>query len=261
MAVYDFTDYKSFLKHSLERGTQKRFAEQLRCQPAFLSQVLRGKPHLSLEQGILATDYFRMNKSEAEFFMLALQYGRAGSERLRQFFMTRMEALRASNRRVEHKIGVHEQLDDLAKAQFYSSWKFALVHVLLSVPMQGQSEYLQERTGLTKNELQRCLEFLKGLGLISGKSGRFQPTKKRIHLHGDDPLVGIHHKNFRLLTLRSLEERKDDSLHFSSAMAISKIDAEKIRKLLLEAISDSEAILRPSPEETVRIFNLDLFEP
>jgi uncharacterized protein (TIGR02147 family) len=261
MPVFDFVDYKDYLKNSLERGKQKRFAEFLRCQPAFLSQVLRGKPHLSLEQGMLATDYFRLTEQEREYFMASLQLARAGSVRLRNFFLARMEQIKASSARVASKIGSHEMLSDQAKARFYSSWKYALIHVLLTIPSDRPVEFLQERTGLSGKEISSVLEFLHEAGLISGKSGKLSPTKKRIHLNAEDELVGTHHKNFRMLAVRELDDPKGGALHFSSAMTLSRADAERVKSVILETISQTESILRPSPEETVRVLNIDLFEP
>lgn len=261
MTNFTYTDYKAFLKERIGKGHQKHFASFLNCQPAFLSQVLRSKPHLSLEQGIAATDYFQMNSAEAEYFMLALQWGRSGTQRLKNFFKSRMEAVRDANTRVDSKIGKFEKLDDLSKATFYSSWKFALIHVLLSLPAGNQMELIKNKTGLSEKEIHKVLDFLKHAGLIEKQSGKWQPTKKRIHLSPEDVLVGTHHKNFRSLTIHELEDPQRDSLHYSSAMALSSKDAEIVKSLILELLAKCEAILKPSPEETVRIFSLDFFEP
>jgi uncharacterized protein (TIGR02147 family) len=261
MNLFEYTDYKAFIQLRLERGAQKKFAQFLRCQPAFLSQVLRGKPHLSLEQGILATDYFQMNKPEAEYFMLALQLGRAGSLRLKSFFKLRMDQLRESHQRVDTKIGTFEILDELSKATFYSSWKYAMIHVLLTVPTQNQIELLKSKTRLSEKEILYVIDFLQSTGLIEKHSGKWRPTKRRIHISPEESLVGTHHRNFRALTMRELEDSKRDSLHFSSTMALSLKDTQKIKEILLEVIAKTESILKPSPEETSRVFCIDFFEP
>ena len=61
--------------------------------------------------------------------------------------------------------------------------------------------------------------------------------------------------------MKELESMQKDSLHFSSSIALSLGDARTVRQTLLKVIADVEAILVPSPEETVRIFNIDFFEP
>jgi uncharacterized protein (TIGR02147 family) len=261
MDVLKYPDYKAFLKVRLARGSQKRFAEFLGCQPAFLSQVLRSKPHLSLEQGVLATDYFQMNKPESEYFILALQLGRAGSTRLKSFFRSQMDRLIEDHQRIDSKIENYEKLDDIAKATFYSSWKFAMVHVLMAIPATNQIDFIREKTRLSEKEVFNIIEFLKKIGLIERRSGRWITTKRRIHLSPEESLIDTHHKNFRSLTLNELEDSKRDSLHYSSAMALSKEDIAKIKSILLEAIAKTESVLTPSPEEAIRVFCVDFYEP
>ena len=261
MSSLEYVDYKVFIKSSLRHGRQVEFAKYLNCQSAFLSQVLRGKPNLSLEQGFLATEYFNMGKAEADYFMLSLQLGRSGSVKLKSYFRKKMDNLREEHSRVDSKIGNFDTLDELSKAVFYSSWKYALVHVLLSVPSTDQMKLIQSYTGFAKAEINSCLEFLSSSGLIALGKGGWKPTKKRIHISPEDPLIGLHHKNFRHLAARELEERKEMAFHFSAAMALSASDCEKIKTILLNAIEKTEQVLKPSPEETLRVLNIDFFKP
>lgn len=261
MDLYGYADYKALLKDRLERGAQKVFAEYLGCQPAFLSQVLRGKPHLSLEQGILATEFFRMNRAESDYFMACLQYGRAGSEKLREFFLKKMESLAAAHRKVDSKIGAFAKIDAGAKLQFYSSWKYTLIHVLLSLPEKDQIETIERHTGLSRSEIQNALAMLLKNGIAQRKEGALRPSANRLHLDREDSLIGLHHRNFRALVLAELEEIKPDSIHYSVALAVSKADADRIREVLVEAVAQTEKIIRPSPEETVRVMCIDYFTP
>ena len=257
----DYIDYKVFIKSSLKHGQQLAFAKHLNCQSAFLSQVLRGKPNLSLEQGFLATEYFNLGRPEADYFMLSLQLGRAGSVKLKAYFRKKMESLREEFLRVDSKIGKFDALDELSKSVFYSSWKYAVVHVLLSVPADDQMKLIQSYTGLAKSEINSCLDFLNTSGLIALGKGGWKPTKKRIHISPEDPLISLHHKNFRYFTARELEEKKEGAFHFSSAMTLSVADCEKIKTILLNAVEKTEQVLKPSPEETLRVLNIDFFRP
>jgi uncharacterized protein (TIGR02147 family) len=261
MSPLEYTDYKVFVKSLLKHGEQLEFSKFLGCQSAFLSQVLRGKPDLSLEQGLMATEYFKLGKAEADYFMLALQLSRAGSVKLENFFRRKMEKLREDFLRVDSKIGKFDVLDDLSKSVFYSSWKYALVHVLSSIPVENQLELIQQKTGLSLVEISSILSFLKTAGLIELNKGLSKPTKKRIHLSPEDQLINLHHKNFRYLTAQELEEKKEESFHFSAAMALSLEDCSKIKAILLKGIEKIEAVLKPSQEETLRILNIDFFEP
>ncbi|WP_413585003.1 TIGR02147 family protein [Bdellovibrio sp. HCB274] len=259
MSKYDYTDYKLFLKSKLVRGSQVQLAEHIGVQPAFLSQVLRGKPHLSLEQGVLISEFYDLSELEQEYFMLALQYGRSGSTKLSSYFLKRMQNHRNQHQSAQAVIGKHETLDDVTKSIFFSSWKYALIHVLTSIPSGRQHELLKKTSGLSEKEIENTLNFLMKSGLVEKKNDRWYPSKKRIHLGPQDLLIANHHKNFRALTANALESIRSDSLHYSSAIALSEEDAQKIKSLLLDAISKVEQVIRPSPEETVRIFSMDFF--
>lgn len=120
---------------------------------------------------------------------------------------------------------------------------------------------LKSKTSLSEREILNTIDFLFKTGLIERKQGRWIPTKKRIHISPEDPLIGVHHKNFRALAIKEMEEMKTGSVHYSSAMAISKVDALAIREKMMGFLSQIEKILRPSPEEAVRILSVDFFEP
>ncbi len=69
MTLFDYSDYKKYLSDRLKTGTKSKFAACIGCQPSFLSQVLGGSPDLSLEQGILANEFFGHTGAETQFFM------------------------------------------------------------------------------------------------------------------------------------------------------------------------------------------------
>ena len=92
-SIFKYQSYKTYLEDSLLcKGKKGTFAKFVGCQPSFISQVLKGKPDLSLEQGLLANDFFEHSAAEAEHFLLLLQFHRAGSKRLRDHFKTQIQA-------------------------------------------------------------------------------------------------------------------------------------------------------------------------
>jgi uncharacterized protein (TIGR02147 family) len=261
MNIFEYTDYKKFLTNRLGHGLQKKFAFYLGCQPAFLSQVLRGNPDLSLEQGILATEYFKLNANESEYFMLALQLSRAGTNKLKKYFESKTVHCRSINQRIDSRIGAFETLDEQAKSIFYSSWKYSFIYVSLSIPTSNSIEFIAAKTNLSVAEISKTINELVKMGLVKKSDGEWLLTKKRIHLSSEDSQIKNHHKNFRTFCLRELEEIKSNSFHFSSVVAIPTEDAQKIKEILLKAIEKSEAIIRPSKEESLKVLCIDFFEP
>ena len=91
--IFTFKDYKKFIQAVLnEREDLNRstIARELQVQSAYISQVLNGSAHLSMEQGFRLTDTFSLGLSEKEFFMCLLQYNRAGSRDLELFYKQKL---------------------------------------------------------------------------------------------------------------------------------------------------------------------------
>src|SRR4051812_17297224 len=137
-SVFEYESYKKYLEFRLAgKGRKAQFAQRIGCQPSFLSQVLRGKPSLSLEQGVLANDYFQHSTPEARHFLSLLQFERAGSSRLRTHFQNELKASLAEQRKLAQRVGPARELSDSARATYYSSWVYSAIHVLASIPDRG----------------------------------------------------------------------------------------------------------------------------
>ena len=68
------------------KGFMSLVAQAIECQPSYLSQVLNGKPHLTLEQSTRLNRFLAHEKSESKYFLLMVQLARAGTKDLQQVF-------------------------------------------------------------------------------------------------------------------------------------------------------------------------------
>jgi uncharacterized protein (TIGR02147 family) len=260
MSTYDFTNYKSYLDETLgERGRKSEFCRAIKCHPSFLSQVLKGAPHLSMEQGILASEFLEHSDLESSYFMVLLQYARAGSKKLEDFYMEQIQKMRTQRQKIASIVRRDRDLQEAEKLTYYSSWTYAFAHVLLSLSSNDQIGLVADKLRLSRKDAEALLRFLIEAGLVTEKNERFTVTSNRIHLGNDSPAVLQHHRNFRTRTLFELETRKPDSIHFSSVICLSARDAEKLKSLILKFIADQEEILKPSPEETARCLCIDYY--
>ena len=48
--------------------------------------------------------------------------------------------------------------------------------------------------------------------------------------------------------------------HYSSVISLSRLDAERVKKIILKALKDSEKILADSREEELYCLNFDFFK-
>lgn len=265
--IYGFSDYKQYLietldgKMGLGKGGRSRLSEAIGCQPAYLSQVLSGTAHLSLEQGHAANRFFSHSEEESEFFLLLIQFGRAGTTDFRSFIGSKIEFLRKTHHQLSKRVAKSEaKISDEQKAKFYSSWHYAAVHVATTIPTCGTVDTIAKTLSLPSLRTKHAVDFLVSCGLLTNKNGYHSPTSARIHLEHSSPLTNRFHSAWRLKTLSALEESKAESLHYSSAVTLAESDVPRVREILLEAISQVKKIVKDSPPESLYVFDLDWFK-
>ncbi len=262
--IFEYDDYKKYLTAALdaegERGRRSRLAEALKCQPAFVSLVLKGDAHFSQEHAVIVNAFLEHREEEADYFMVLLDYQRAGSKGLRDFHRKKMDQMRAKRRVISERIGVKKGLSEADQMTYYSAWYFAAVHVLLLLPGLRTPQRLSERLKLPIPLIKDVLDFLVGVGLSTSDGKEYRPGLNRIHLPADSPIISKHHMNWRLRAMQALEAREPESLHYSGPICISKDVAEKIRGMILHLLSDAESLIREAKDEEVYCLDIDFFK-
>ena len=90
--IFGYRDYKSYINHWIAsqpnrgRGFKSKIAERIRCQLAYISQVLTGVANFSLEQAEMLNTLFNHSEAGGEFFLLLVERARAGTSSLEKFF-------------------------------------------------------------------------------------------------------------------------------------------------------------------------------
>src|SRR5213595_3742322 len=88
--TFEYVDYRSYVSDLLAsqpkkgHGFRSKLATVIGCRPAYITLVLKGQANLSLEQADLLCAHFGLTSEEADFFLLLVQFERAGSASLRQ---------------------------------------------------------------------------------------------------------------------------------------------------------------------------------
>ena len=92
--VFRSTHYREFFEHCCalpggkgkKHGIVQELAEALNCHPTFVSQVLKGKSELSVEQALSFAQHFSLDEEETHFFVLLVEKSRAGNSTTRSYF-------------------------------------------------------------------------------------------------------------------------------------------------------------------------------
>lgn len=263
--VFDFTDYKPYIHEKISsaphkgRGLKRKMAQHLGCQTAFVSQVLNQHVHFSLEQSIKLNDFWEHNKEESKFFLLLVQYQRAGSRDLSRFFKEEMEEILERRSNLKERLNIKDSLDETNQHIYYSAWTYAAVHILLSIPAYQTPKAISEHLRIPLKRIQEILDFLMQTGLAIQKRGKYEIGLTRIHLSKESVQIRRHHTNWRNQAIQSIDKNHPEDLHYSNALSMSHKDVPKVKEILIKAIEDCREIIKVSKEERLQVLTMDFF--
>ena len=269
--LFKYRDYKRYLLDLLEtrkgssRGTRSALAKAAQCQLAYVSQVFNGHAHFTLEQADRINGFCGHAGIEEEFFLLLVQYGRAGTASLRERFLRSMKTLAAEReRRLMLRAGapVDEKLPDRQQSLYFQQWDFAAVHALTTVPGFGSPERIAERLRIPLSRVSEILDFLYAHGLIERGPGGISANYARLHLEPGSPAYVAHTSNWRLHALKSLNRKIPDcgDRHYSSVMTLSRADAQRFREKVNDFILETKRIPPETEPEELYCLLVDFFE-
>ncbi|MGE3263298.1 MAG: TIGR02147 family protein [Bacteriovoracia bacterium] len=264
ISCFAYLDYRNYLKDRLPvtgttRGQRSKLAAALGLQTAFVSRVLHGEAEFSLEHAMTINRFLGHTEGESEFFVLLIQWGRAGTAELKAYWKRKLDAILEQRQIVAERIQIKETLNSEDQMTYYSAWYFSAVHIMLMVPRWQTASALAEYLQLPLAQVNRVLEFLVGVSLAKEEAGKFTIGKNRIHLGKNSPILPRHHSNWRMRGMQSMERFSGEDLFYSGPISLSEADAKKIREMLLSFLEQKEKLIEPSPEETVFCLGIDYF--
>lgn len=265
-SVFEFSSYKAYLLAWIEtrplkgRGERSRIAETLRCQLAYVSQVLNGPAHFSLEQAEALNALLDHTEDEADFFHLLVQLDRAGTPALQSRVQKKIKKILNDRLVLRNRLEFEKSLSREDQAIYYSAWYYAALHIAVAVPALQTREALTRAFNLPVSRVSQVLDFLISRGLVEEKKGRYQAGDTRIHLESDSPMITKHHMNWRMQAIQSLEHAGSSELHYSSVITVAESDIPRAREALVKAIEQIREIVKPSKDESLYCYTLDLFK-
>lgn len=261
--IFEYDSYCAFVRAAVKRqerggrGELLRLAKHAGVHTSTLSQILGGRKHFTFEQASLVADYLGLKKLETRFFLLLVHKERAGTNLLKKQVLLQIDELRKQEQLLVDIIPQDRPLNEEEKAIFYSNWFYSAIWAQTSIPGFGSRESLHRYFNLPKRLVNNVVAFLLRTGLCVEKSGILQPGHKYSHLEAESPLISRHHGNWRIKAMERHPYLSPAEICYSSPLTLSKKDAEKIKKILIELISEVNSIREPSPCEELRCLNID----
>ena len=263
--IDNFDDYKAYVmafetsRRNFERGFRTKLAEHLKCQSGYISQVLNGSAHFSLEQGIRTANFFKLNQREKKYFLLLIEKARAGTKELQQYFEEELRHQREEFLNIKERVG-SRTLSEAQQSIYYSSWHYLAIHILTSIEGFHDAKTIGQSLRLPESLVGDALIFLLEAGILQEKNGRLIPGMTLVHLNKESPLIRQHHTNLRVAAIQSLTSSVKNDIHYSTISSLSKLDAQKLQLEMVQFIERYVETIKPSKEETLYAFNLDFFK-
>ena len=262
-SIYAFDSYREYLKVVLPkkgvgRGRRGELARYLKCQAAFLSQVLSFKVHISKDMAYRTSRFLGLSPHETEFFLLLHEFEKSSTKELTEYLHDQINLQRKAISCSEELI-LNGKKDPFAST-YYSSWIYAAVHLATSLGSGVSEESLAERLHISKDNLELIKAFLIEAGLVQEDTRIAAISSRRLPLDPASEYLSRYHCNWRLKSLASLDFPSIDDLHYTSILALSFEDLTVIRQMILNFLSQQERISKETRKDRIYAFNLDLFE-
>lgn len=265
ITIYQYQDYKTFVNDWIKSRTKgghgelRKMAEYLRISTTMVSQIFRGEKHLSLETACELTEFLALSEEEGEYFLLLVEYNRAGSAKLTKKLLSQIKKRQDRARQLENRLKKDLQLSPETKAIYYSSWLYGAVRMLASVEKFNTVDALSAHLQMPRSNIQGILNFLIETGLIEVEKGYYKSGPIKTHIAAKDPLVIKHHQNWRLQAMNKMQLRSDSHFFLTAPFAVSKEVAETLRSELPAFVEKIQKIVGPSDSEEIWCLNIDYF--
>ncbi len=264
-SIFNYDTYVEYLKFisggKARSGFWASVAKAADVNSAFISQIVTGKKHLSLEQAEKISRFLNLTNVETEYFLILIQKDRAGTHQLKKFFEKKILDFKEKYQsNIKSRLENFEELSESEQAAYYSHWIYSAVHIAITIPSLRNAKSISEFMNYDKNLIADALEYLNLVGLVKNNNGEYLPTKKMVHLSRQSNLIRQHHVNWRLKALNTIEFLKDENIHYSVVVSLSEKDFHLFKEKLIKLIKEFMSTVKDSPEEILSAFNFDFFK-
>ena len=178
--LYSFDSYKKYFnawvksKSNKGHGEYRRLSMALGVSTTLISQIFNGDKDLSLELAAEATDYLHLNDDESDYFILLVEFSKAGSIKLKNKIARQLKERQDKAKKLENRLKKDSALDETAKQIYFSSWLYPAIRILVDINKYNTAEEIAERLHVPVNYVSKCLDFLIKNQIIIKKGQQLQ---------------------------------------------------------------------------------------
>lgn len=266
--IFNYKSYKSYLLDLMKsqpgkgRGMRSSLAAAARCQSTYVSQVLNGDRHFSLEQAELINLHLDHTQDEARYFLHLVSYERASTSSLKARIKREMDLEISKQSDLKTRLNAHrEELSPEVQSEYYRVWYHAAIHICLTIAGLRTKESIAAALGIPMAQVSESLNFLTQNGIAKKVGQEYHTGQNLAFVSKDSPHITQHHFNWRHQAIRSIELNRKEDVHYSVVISVNKKEVQKIKSMVLQLIEDSKAVWQSSQDEVeLHSICVDFFE-
>jgi len=254
-------DYLGYRNKRRPRGVIKLLAAQLSCHSTFISQVMNDRIDFSLEQGIEVCRHFKFNYVEQEYFLTLLARDRSGTVVLRNYHQQRINELLEKRRDLKPKAPVKEITIDGFEGEYFSNWTYQAIHALTQIESFQTVGAMAKVLNLSSSEITSILNRLKMMNLVTTERTKWCSRVDSLHLAKDSPYIRPLRITWKTKLLADLQNKLEmEGTRYTGVITISDKDYQKVRDILVRALSDIRQTVEKSAPENAHILSIDCYK-
>lgn len=265
MDIYRYDSYHDVLKvWMLEqpnqgRGLSSKIARHLNISTVLVSQILSGTRLLQMDYAFQLAKFIGFTEQETEYFLLLIQYARAGTETYKTFILKQIKLLQKEQLEIKNHVAQDINLSEQDKAQFYSHWHYSAVRLTADIPDYNTAARISESLSIPVARVNEILEFLVRCKLCVLQNGKYKMAAQNTHLAAGSPWIYSRQLQWRQKAIQAMEMTSDRNMFYTGPMVLSKKDTLWVRDQLIDLISKINSRLKDSPSEELMCLNIDWF--
>ncbi|HWU42319.1 MAG TPA: TIGR02147 family protein [Bdellovibrio sp.] len=266
MSLFLHLDYRKYLSEHISKlpkkgyGELSRMAKAIGIHQTLMSLILTDQRDLSLEQAHDLAHYLGLSENESDYFLLLVQYSRAGNTRFKESVKQKIERMRQEAQQLSKRIEHEKVLTEKERALIYSTWIYSAIRLFTATKTHGVTpEEITQRFHLSRPEVMNYLETLEAAGLIENSKGRYVIGKQKTFLEFGSPHLQKHHSNWRIQALHQAHKMTKEELMYTCPMVIAYKDFPKLREKIAHFIKEFMRDVDISASEELACLNVDFF--
>ncbi len=269
MSIFNYLGYREFLdfeikrrKRSLPGFTQASLAKAAGIRTSYLTNVLKGRGNFNSDQIDALAQQLKLRPEETYYLFLLKEYDQSTMPARKISIWREIERLQEASKKTESHISVKVRTENQNLiTKYYGDPLIKIVHVLLQVPKYaGEPTKIAEDLNISSRYLQKVLDVLQELSIISFKDKVIEVLEKNFHLPKESPMLLPHQTLVRLKSTQRLQEVEIDKRYsFSVTFTGTEETRSDIQKKFLEFIQGIEKTVKKAPAENAYQLNFDLF--